>query len=107
MRIIYRYLSVIFLAATLVGPVCSYAASLAKSNPVPIKKLKDDDDKKKARRYYDRKHKDSHEWNEREEAAYRRWLEEERHEQYRDFARQNAARQSEYWEWRHEHPDRD
>ena len=67
----------------------------------------DDDDKhRKVRRYYDREHKDYHEWNEAENAAYRHWLMEERHEhEYRDLNRLKRAEQSEYWRWRHEHPD--
>jgi hypothetical protein len=57
-------------------------------------------------RYYDRDHKDYHEWNESENRAYRHWLMEERHErQYRDYNRLKAAQQRDYWRWRHEHPD--
>jgi hypothetical protein len=56
------------------------------------------------RRYYDREHKDYHEWNEREDRAYRKYLEERRME-YRDWDRRREAEQREYWRWRHEHPD--
>jgi hypothetical protein len=55
-------------------------------------------------RYYDRDHKDWHEWNEGESRAYRHYLE-ERHEHYRDWVKANQAQQRAYWRWRHEHPD--
>jgi hypothetical protein len=56
-------------------------------------------------RYYDRDHRDYHEWNDAEARAYRHWITEERHEQYRDWNRASRAQQREYWRWRHEHPD--
>ena len=57
-------------------------------------------------RYYDRTRHDWHEWNENEGRAYRHWLmEEQRERQYREYARLKAARQREYWRWRHEHSD--
>ena len=57
-------------------------------------------------RYYDRDRHDWHEWNEAKGRAYRHWLMEERREhQFREYERLNAARQREYWRWRHEHPD--
>lgn len=55
-------------------------------------------------RYYDRDHRDYHEWNQNEDRAYRHWLE-ERHEQYRDWNRASRRQQREYWRWRHDHPD--
>ena len=58
------------------------------------------------RRYYDAERKDYHEWNEREDQAYRRWLE-ERHRQHRDFTKASKQEQREYWRWRHEHPDQE
>ncbi len=56
------------------------------------------------RRYYDRDHKDYHEWNEGEERAYRRYLE-ERHRAYHEWSKANRREQREYWRWRHEHRD--
>ena len=58
-----------------------------------------------AHRYYDRDHKDYHEWNENESRAYRHWLTEERPRQYHDWNRASRAEQREYWRWRHEHHD--
>jgi len=63
-----------------------------------------DRDHDRDHRYYDKAHKDYHQWNEHEDAAYRRWLA-ERHRDYRDFGRLSAKDQQRYWTWRHEHPD--
>jgi hypothetical protein len=56
-------------------------------------------------RYYDRDHKDYHEWNEGEGRAYRHWLVEERHHKYVDWAHASRALQRDYWRWRHDHQD--
>lgn len=80
-----RFLGSLALAAALLAPAAAFA-----------------DD----HRYYDREHRDYHAWNEGENRAYRHWLMEERREhQYREYNRISAARQREYWRWRHEHAD--
>ena len=56
------------------------------------------------KRYEDKAHNDSHEWNDKEDQAYRRYLQ-ERHKKYHDFAKASKKEQSDYWNWRHEHPD--
>lgn len=55
-------------------------------------------------RYYDAEYRDYHHWDAHEDAAYRRYLN-ERHEDYRDFNKRDAKDQSDYWKWRHSHPD--
>ena len=55
-------------------------------------------------RYWDASNRDWHEWNEREDRAYRHYLE-ERREHYRDWARANKRQQEAYWRWRHNHSD--
>ena len=55
---------------------------------------------------YDRDHKDYHKWDDREDRAWRRWLK-ETHREDHEFAKAKRREQSEYWKWRHEHPDRD
>jgi hypothetical protein len=55
-------------------------------------------------RYYDRDHRDYHEWNEAESRAYRHYLE-ERRERYREWNRASRAQQRAYWRWRHDHLD--
>ena len=49
-------------------------------------------------------HSDSHEWNNNEDQAYRRYLQ-EHHKKYHDFAKAKPSEQSNYWNWRHTHPD--
>jgi len=56
------------------------------------------------RRYYDRDHRDYHEWNTREDRAYRVYLGEQ-HRNYREFSRETRYRQAHYFRWRHRHPD--
>ena len=55
-------------------------------------------------RVYDPGHKDYHNWDDREDHAYRHYLE-ERHEEYRRYEKLKKSQQREYWEWRHSHPD--
>ena len=87
----HRYLSALVLSAALLTPVAVTAA-------------KDDNDHHRVKRYYDRDNRDYHEWNEREDSAYRRYLQEQHHEN-RDWAKANRKQQREYWKWRHSHPD--
>jgi len=63
----HRYLSALVLSAALLTPVAVSAA-------------KDDDDHHRVKRYYDRDNRDWHEWNEREDSAYRRYLQEQHRE---------------------------
>ena len=55
--------------------------------------------------YYDSVYADTHRWNSREDAAYRRW-EAERQLQHIEFAQRREEEQREFWRWRHDHPDR-
>ena len=57
-------------------------------------------------RYYDRDHKDYHEWNENESRAWHRYWEEQ-HRQAIEWQRAKEAQRAAYWRWRHEHPDLD
>lgn len=85
------FLAGLFLAAALVAPLAT------KTNATPqIVSV----------RVYDRDHKDYHNWDDRESRSY---------EQYRHdhrglsvtFQKNNRRQQSDYWKWRHEHPDHD
>jgi hypothetical protein len=57
-------------------------------------------------RVYDEPHRDYHRWDEREERAYRAYLAEQ-HREYREFRGLDRREQENYWQWRHDHPDRD
>ena len=54
------------------------------------------------RRYYDRDHRDYHEWNEREARAWHRYWE-ERHRREIAWERAKERERRAYWRWRHEH----
>jgi len=55
-------------------------------------------------RYYDSGRRDYHEWNDREDQAYRHWLQ-MNHRKYHDWKRASRSEQRNYWKWRHDHPD--
>lgn len=93
MDIKHRYVSSLFLAAALVAPFAIKAAPKPQDAGVQVK-------------VYDRHHKDYHNWDDREESSYRRYLA-ERRETYRVYARQHRRDQDRYWDWRHAHPDHD
>jgi hypothetical protein len=59
-----------------------------------------------SRRYEDRAHHDSHEWNAHEDESYRRYLT-EHHKKVHDFQKAGKREQNDYWSWRHSHPDDD
>jgi hypothetical protein len=62
------------------------------------------DDQKSARTYHDKKNNDDHQWNSREDQAYRAWGK-ENHRKYKDFSKLNENDRQTYWGWRHEHSD--
>ncbi len=56
-------------------------------------------------RYYDRDRRDYHVWNNGENRAYNRYLEERKEQRRREFNREKRERQMAYWRWRHDHSD--
>jgi len=64
----------------------------------------DDDHRQETRRYHDARHNDDHEWNNREDQAYRMWVQ-ERHRKYEDFDKLRDRDRENYWNWRHDHSD--
>jgi len=97
MQLPYRFLTFLFLTAALTAPLATRTAA----QEVVIQRNDGDHT-----RYYDRGHHDYHNWNEREERSYRIYLG-ERHRDYREFRHASHGRQTEYWRWRHSHPDHD
>ena len=85
------YICSLFLAAALMASVSSMTAAAPQSASVQV-------------RVYDRDHKDYHNWSGNEDRAYRGYLT-ERHISYRAYNKQNHKTQSQYWNWRHSHPD--
>ena len=92
MQRLHRCLGSLLLGATLIAPVGIQAKD--KNQNCPNKG------------YYDRDHKDCHTWDDHEGRTYQSW-EEAQHKTHRDFSKLKANEQSEYWKWRHEHPDDD
>ena len=80
-----KLIGTLLLGASLMAPVSAFAAD---------------------RRYYDRDHRDYHNWDDREDHAYRRYLTENRRG-YVEYNTQNDREQRNYWKWRHKHPDHD
>ena len=96
----FRYFGFILLAASLSAP-------LANAKPVIAFQDHDDHDRdhdRDHRRVYDSYHHDYHDWDDRENGAYRGWLE-TRHEAYVDYNHLKRKQQREYWNWRHEHQE--
>ena len=89
----HRYIASLFLAAVIAAPLSVVAAAAPQDANVQL-------------RVYDKDHRDYHNWDDREDRAYRGFLM-ERHETYREYNRQNHKTQRSYWNWRHEHPDHD
>ena len=82
----HRYIASLFLTAALVAPLSMVAAEPQDA------------------RVYDRNHKDYHNWDDHENQAWGRYLA-ENHKKDHEFAKANRREQSEYWNWRHSHPD--
>ena len=55
------------------------------------------------KRYYDKSHKDYHNWDSNEDRSYQRYQTE--HRQKRAFVQLNNRQQTVYWNWRHSNPD--
>jgi hypothetical protein len=85
MRSTHLYIGSLFLAAALAAPVAMVAA------PAP----NDSGD-----------HRDYHNWDDRENHAWGVFLT-DNHRHAHEYARAHRRERSEYWNWRHAHPDRD
>ncbi len=58
-------------------------------------------------RVYDRDHRDYHNWDDREDHAYRGYLVESGIKLTGRTTTRRARDQRNYWKWRHNHPDRE
>ena len=102
MHRMHRCISSFFLSAALVAPVAIRADAQRPEDRQQEERHRDN--KEQHKRYYDRAHKDWHDWDDREDHAYRGWLA-ERHRQYRGFSKLSRKDKDDYWNWRHSHPD--
>jgi hypothetical protein len=92
-RYLNHYISSIILAAAVAAPAIVTAAPRPQEASVQV-------------RVYDRNHHDYHNWDDREDRAYRGYLESQ-HRSYVVYEHQNHTVQNHYWTWRHSHPDHD
>jgi len=93
MRHIDRFIGSLVLAAAIAAPAMLMADPKPQSASVQL-------------RFYDRDHRDYHNWDDREDHHYRAYLV-ERHRTYVEFGRQHNREQRRYWKWRHVHRDND
>jgi hypothetical protein len=94
MQRLHRYLGSLLLGVALIAPVGIQAEDKDKDHNCPNNG------------YYDRDHKDCHSWDDHEGRAYQTW-EQAQHKTHREYSKLKADEQSQYWKWRHEHPDND
>jgi hypothetical protein len=87
----HHYLAPLFLTAVLAAPLSMMAAPAPQEASVQV-------------RVYDRQHKDYHNWDDNENRAWNHYLA-ENHRDSHEFSRANKREQSQYWTWRHAHPD--
>jgi hypothetical protein len=57
-------------------------------------------------RVYDPSYRDYHLWDDHETVYYNRWAE-DTHREHREYRQLNDREQAEYWNWRHQHSDKD
>jgi hypothetical protein len=81
----------LFLAAAVAAPLSMMANPVPQEAGVQV-------------RVYDRNHKDYHNWDDNENRAWGVYLT-ENHKNHHDYARASKREQSNYWNWRHSHPD--
>jgi len=102
MRYGYRLVGMCLLSAAIVMPAA--IRSGARPQDDRGRDQRDDHGGQGNRRAYDQSHRDWHDWDDREESAYKRYLQ-ENHRPYRSYFDVDFRTQSEYWAWRHSHPD--
>jgi hypothetical protein len=93
MRNTSRFIGSLILAAALIAPVAIMAAPVPQDGGVQI-------------RIYDRSHKDYHNWDDHENRAWGIFLT-DNHRKSHEYSRASKKEQGQYWNWRHQHHDRD
>jgi len=97
MHCVYRFLSSLILTAAIASPVAMMAAAKPQDD-------RDHENKQgENKRYYDKQHKDYHNWDSNEDQAYQRY--QTGHHEKRAFIQLNTRQQTVYWNWRHQNPD--
>jgi hypothetical protein len=99
----YQYLFGFFVLSAALAVPSAMNAAQPRENGSQEEGHRDDRDHN---RFYDRDHKDYHNWDDREDRSYRVYLG-ERHREYHPFIELKVREQRAYWNWRHSHPDHD
>ena len=92
MHLAHRYVASLFLTAALAAPVAIMAVPVPQEASVQV-------------RVYDKDHKDYHNWNQNENHAWGQF-QTEHHQKPYEFSKASKKEQSQYWNWRHAHPDK-
>jgi hypothetical protein len=95
---VYHYIKAFVLSAALLVPTAISAQDRDHQDQ--------GQSERQSRRYEDKAHNDSHEWNTNEDQKYRQYLQ-ENHKKYRDFDKAKQKDQNKYWNWRHDHSDKE
>ena len=88
----HHYIASLFLSAAIVAPGSIMASPVPQQAEAQV-------------RVYDKGHKDYHNWDDNENRAWGQYLSENRRSSH-EYAKANKKEQSQYWKWRHSHPDR-
>jgi hypothetical protein len=94
-KMVLKYAAPLFLSAALIVPALVPATRAAAKQDASVQV-----------RVYDSEHKDYHNWDDNENRAWGQYLS-ENHKQTHDFQKADKKEQSDYWNWRHAHPDKD
>ena len=89
----HHYVASLFLTAALAAPMSLLAAPVPQEGGAQV-------------RVYDKQHKDYHNWDGNENRAWNQYLS-DNHRESHEYAKSNKKEQSQYWNWRHAHPDDD
>ena len=95
----YRYLSSLLLTAALAAPVAVMAAVSPQDDRNHENRQGENN-----KRYYDKRHKDYHNWDANEDRSYQRY--QTGHHEKQNFVQLNSRQQTAYWNWRHNNPDK-
>jgi hypothetical protein len=87
----HRYIASLFLTAAIAAPVAIMAVPAPQEVKVQL-------------RFYDKHHKDYHNWDDNENRNWERYNS-ENHRKSREFSKEHQREQQKYWNWRHSHPD--
>lgn len=93
MRLTNRFIGSLILAAAIAAPMTMIAAPGPNDDGVQV-------------RVYDSHHKDYHNWDDHENTSWGVYLT-NNHKKPHEFSRSSKREQSNYWNWRHSHPERD